>query len=331
MKKSAGKKMRAPNPRRSLLTQTLTAVMVEKFHRLGFFSSSGELVRPVIKDWFLEQCTDHHIIKDPYTKRLVKRGGSKITKQPIDALMNSTGRWRESKAGYSLPKRWEDTTERFRREMYLDALKCEGIPHRQMTFWIGKDLITESKQKNKPLAALLLKRLRERLSRLLGDTEFGLWFNIEAIPGEPDKLHAHGLLYVTDKTWLMNRSVKYDKLRNAIRDATGYEPNIDPDAIKKQHWLLLPKKNLNHGNQAYCSKSRRGRRFHMSHCGEPSQDIGYVIEATSHSLRRRSKAFYERMRPLLSAFITGEVLDWDDAQWEAIGATEDDGLIDFSA
>lgn len=316
-----GKKMRKKNPRSNVHGERLHAVMIEKFYNFGFFSESGKLVAPVIGDWVRSKCSDYQAYRNRKTGKLIRTGGDKIIHHPLDALFDCPTDFLMSTEKLPHPKRWQDTTHVICRYMHLDALRCEGVPHRQITFWIGRDLIEESKLTGKPLAAWLLKRLSDRLRRLLGDTEFGLWFHLEHKPDDPDKIHAHGLIYIMDESWFKYRSAKYRDLRDNIRSATGFVPDIDPESISMEKWLFTPNKPLNHGNQDYSTKSDRLKSFHLSYAGEPTLEIGELIEATSHSLRRRSQAFYERMRPLVSAFITGEVLDWDDDQWEAIGVT----------
>ena len=132
--------------------------------------------------------------------------------------------------------------------------------------------------------------------------------------------------YILDEAWFKYRSVKYRDLRDNIRTATGFVPDIDPESISMEKWLYTPNKPLNHGNQDYSTKSAREKSFHLNYAGEPTKEIGERIEATSHTLRHRSQAFYERMRPFLRAFITGDVLDWNDDKWEAIGVTDEYNL-----
>jgi len=324
-----GKKMRRRNPRSDVHGERFHAMMIEKFYKLGFFSETGRIVSPVIENWVDINCTNYRSFRNKKTGKLIRTGGDKIIHHPLDALFECPKGFLFSEDNMPLPKRWQDTTHINRRYMYLDALRCEGVPYRQITFWIGRDLVEESKRSGKPLAAWLLKRLSDRLRRLLGDTEFGLWFHLEHKPDAPDKIHAHGLIYILDEAWFKYRSAKYRDLRDNIRTATGFVPDIDPESISMEKWLFTPNKPLNHGNQDYSTKSAREKSFHLNYAGEPTKEIGELIEATSQTLRRRSQAFYERMRPFLRAFITGDVLDWNDDQWEAIGVTHEYDFVIF--
>ena len=219
--------------------------------------------------------------------------------------------------------------------MYLDALRFTNTPHRPICFWISQELILEAISRKENLAAWMHKRISARLTRLFGDTEFGLWFHLEHIPGQSDKVHAHGLIFVDDESWFKPRSIRYTHLRRHIREATGFNSDIHTGDIDKERWVHTPVKRLNHGYVDYCVKSRRERTAHprfnitklMPHyVGVPSAEIGHRLEAVSASLTRRAKHFYQGVLPTVRGFMTGDVLHWDDNQWIAAGAAMTDGL-----
>ncbi|WP_290949970.1 hypothetical protein [Hyphomonas sp.] len=321
-----GKKPRRRNPRTRASADALCSEIIEKMYNEGFFSSDGQLIAPVIEEWVLRNCTNYKCFRDKSGK-LIRQGADKFTTHTLDAILKTPVGQRFSDLAIEKPKRWYDTTKMFHRYMYLDCLRCEGIPHRQLTFWVGQDLLQEARTLGKPLAAWLLKRIREQLKRLLDDTEFGLWFHLEHKPGEPDKIHAHGLLYIVDEAWLMSGSVKYGQVREAIREATGFEKGLCDGDMAKERWVFTPDKELNHGNQIYSSKSRRGRLFKLPYMGEPDLALGTQIECTTQSLRKRAQTFYERARPLVTAFIDGSILEWSDERWNELGVTQERDLL----
>ena len=322
----SGKKLRRRNPRARASADACCSQIIEKMQNEGFFSSDGQLIAPVIEEWVWRNCTNYKCFRDKSGK-LIRRGGDKFTTHTLDAILKTPVGRRVPHLEIEKPKRWYDTAKMFRRFMYLDCLRCEGIPHRQLTFWVGYDLLQEARTLGKPLAPWLLKRIREQVKRLLGDTEFGLWFHLEHKPGEPDKIHAHGLIYVVDEAWFISGSRKYSQLRTAIREATGFEMGLNIGEITKERWVFTPDKELNHGNQYYSSKSRRGRLFKLPYMGEPDLALGTQIECTTQSLRKRAQTFYERVRPLVTAFIDGSVLDWPEERWNELGVTQERDLL----
>lgn len=325
--------------------------MIERFMQAGFFDSRGRLVPSVIDSFILDNCIREEDYTTGWRKPYKAQASDIVVRHPIDVLFNSDDEFLIAGEKMPNPKRWEDLSTDAQRHYYLHCLRCEAVPFRPITFWIGADLIEQSKADGKPLAAWLLKRLSDRLRRLLGDTEFGLFFHLETTPGEPHKLHAHGIIYISDESWFRYRSAKYTKLRNVIRDVTGFEHGIEisdlynvdelpPEdlldhspllslaprrialkGIAKERWLFTPHKPVNYGFINYSTKSARHQMFQFSSAGVPEPEIGERIEAASMKLRRRARDFYERIRPLMKAFQTGDILDWEDEDWKKVGGT----------
>lgn len=316
----------------------MTSDIIRNFSKNWFFNEEGKLVAPVIIDYLIENSSDFTTYRHPYTRKLMARGAGNMKRHPIDALLDNPKEFSVGGQKLPRPQRWADTSAELKRDMYLYSLLYCCVPHRPICFWIGEELAAEAISKKKDLAAWMLKRISDRLKRLLGDTEFGLWFHIEHVPGEPDKLHAHGIIYAEDEAWLTSGSSQYTKLRDEIRKATGFKPELHGKAIRKGDWVHMPKKSLNQGHVAYSTKSSRATtsnpRFNIAemmpnYIGVPSEEIGDRIEAVSHSLTKRAEEFYESVRPIVRGFITGKVFDWDDDEWRAAGATFDDGLIEL--
>ncbi|WP_291075705.1 hypothetical protein [Hyphomonas sp.] len=333
-----GKKFRKRNPRISRQFERITSDIIKYFGKNHFFDEEGKLVAPVIIDYLIENSSDFRTFPHPYTKKLTAKGEGKMKRHPIDALLDNPKEFSIGGERLPLPQRWADTSAELKRDMYLHSLVYCRIPHRPICFWIGEELVAEAISEKKDLAAWMLKRISDRLKRLLGDTEFGLWFHIEHIPGEPDKLHAHGIIYAVDESWLASGNTQYTKLRDEIRKATGFKPEICGKGIRKENWVHMQKKSLNQGYVAYSTKSSRvttrNPRFDIAkmmpdYIGVPSEEIGDRIEAVSHSLTKRAKNFYESARPIVRGFMTGKVFDWDDDDWKKAGATFDDGSIDI--
>jgi hypothetical protein len=332
------KKIRAGTSPVSRKAERMTSVIVEKFLKNGFFDEEGKPVAPVIHKYIHDNCSDYRLFHNPLTNEFINMGGDKLKRHPLDTLLAVDEDFLLFNEKLQFPQRWQYTSDYIKRHMYLDALRCTGVPHRPLCFWISRDIVEEAISKKANLAAWMLKRISERLKRLLGGTEFGLWFHLEHKPGEPEKVHAHGLIYIADESWFEDKRTKYRAVRDEIRTATGFLPNIGPDAIATERWVHTQNKPLNHGYIDYCVKSRRERtsneRFNISnlmpnYVGVPSLEIGNRIEAVSHTLSRRSKSFYEAVLPVVRGFMTGEVYYWNARQWEAIGATEVDGLVEL--
>ena len=333
-----GKNIRNRSSRTSRHSERMTVDIIRLFGKEFFFNGEGTLEAPVVVDYLERCCSDIVRFRHPYTKKWTIRGEGKLKRHPVDAILENPKSFSIGGEKLPLPQRWTDTSAKLKRSMYLDALLYCRIPHRSICFWIGEELVAEATSKKKDLAAWMLKRISDRLKRLLGDTEFGLWFHIEHTPGEPHKLHAHGIIYVTDKSWLTPGNAQYVKLREEIRKATGFECELHGKAIRKEDWIHTPEKKLNQGYINYSAKSSRTKTrnpgFNIAnmmpnYIGVPSVEIGDRIEAVSHSLTKRAKKFYESVRPTVRGFMTGKVFDWDDDDWLKAGATFDDGSIEL--
>ena len=323
------KKIRARTSPVSREAERLTSVMVEKFIDNAFLNAHGKAVAPVVYNFIHDQCSDRRVFSNPLTHELMSIGGDKLKQHPLDVLLASDEDFLLFNHKLAFPQRWQYTSDFIKRYMYLDALRCAGIPHRPLCFWISPEIVEEAISNKANLAAWMLKRISERLKRLLGDSEFGLWFHLEHSPGQPEKIHAHGLIYFADECWFEEKRTKYRAIRDAIRSATGFTPTIGKDAIAPERWVYTQSKELNHGYIDYCVKSRRERtanpRFDISklmpnYVGIPSVEVGGRIEAVSHSLTRRGRSFYESVLPVVRGFMNGEIYYWDKDRWETCGA-----------
>ena len=316
----SGKKMRAPSSRVSKTDENQHIQIIRKMLDYKMFADDGRVSAAVMDYYLYRVCTNYSRYKLPESGLTIKTKGTKVTKHTLDGVMKSVRGMSFVGDTISLPQRWNDTSPKLKRRMYLGALLASDIPHRSITFWVGSKLIAQSKAKGKPLAAWLLKRISQRLKTILGDIEFGIWFHLETKPSEPDKIHAHGIIYVADPVWLRSRTLEYKDLRESIRIATGYEPMIGGTPIRKERWVHISDKPLNFGIIDYAEKSRRNRLFTAQFIGEPSEQIGNRIEATSQTLIKRGRSFYEHTRPFVRAIITNQLADWSTDEYEKAGA-----------
>lgn len=318
----SGKKRRRKDSRISKIAEAYVPILLDKLAGIHAFDPDGRLIYPVIEELVLSKCTDYRRYHHPHTRKIVESGGEFNGRTVCDALLGQDGisvstdsrAWRKQ-IGYF--QRWEDTSPIFQAAMILYALKLEGKPHRQLTFHISKHLADEAIRKKQPLQALVQKRLREHVKRLLGDVEFGMWYHIEQVPFKPDKLHAHGLIYLHDGDWFTDNLRRNERLRDTIKIATGY------DGRGGKNWLAMRDRTMNVGWIWYSTKGARDR-LRTALADSPSvEQAGKRLESRSHSLSRIGKDFYSRIRPFLNATLTNEILDWTDDEWEAVGVTHD--------
>lgn len=317
-----GKKKRRSPKRISQVAEARVPVLLEKLEAIGAFDESGRLIQPVIEDFFLKHCTNYRRYRNPVTGMIEETGGKLTGRTLAEALLRDP-RSRRKGGRPRLPrrttmlKRWQDTSPDFHATMILYALKLEGRPHRQLNFHIHEQLASEAQERGVDLQAHLQKLLRERLQRVLGEVEFGLWYRVEQVPFETNSLHAHGLLYIAEADWLKDSSRRNERLRKAIREITC------DDGRRGNNWLCLADKQMNAGMVFYAAKGRRDLLRRPLASSPPIELTGHRLESRSHSLSRIGKEFYERVRPFLNAAMFGDLLDWDDAQWEAVGIARD--------
>lgn len=212
-----------------------------------------------------------------------------------------------------LPRRWQDTTRKLRQSMYLYSCLAEQDNQRSFTLWIGTDLISLSVSTKQPLAALLNKRINERLKRHLPDLTYGLWFSIECTQDDPWALHAHGLFVVGEGEYLKKGSKQNRALRTQLRAASGSAHTHKPDKILDMHQAAYSV-----GWIDYARAWRSGRRYTTRLSPLPPADIGRKVDVTSHQLIRLAHPFYENTRQVLSAVITGKLLTWTEVDWAKV-------------
>ncbi|RYY87317.1 MAG: hypothetical protein EOO15_12235 [Chitinophagaceae bacterium] len=293
----SGKKVRSPNPRRSLDAESQVLRTIDKIADAGGLLPGGYF--------------DQRVILELYqTIRSSGTGGEK-------GLLEDT--WLGGDGELFKPRRWYDTTPRFRKYMLLYGIKGDANTHRPLTIWTGKDMIEASRSSDKPLAKTLHKNMTDRLRRLLGTGEFGFWFNIENSNKAPYALHAHGLLYVRDPRYLVRPSDERTALVRELRLASGDDLSTDKKKriMTANNWVKFAPKQLNTGWIDYCRKARRGRLFRVS-APEPPKDIGVRLEAGTHNLTRQASEFYSRARLLFRGMADGSIERWSKEDWESV-------------
>lgn len=309
-----GKKVRRPNPRRSLNADNQAILIIEKFADIGAIVPGGFYDQGVIESWYVENTLgftapehdDGMLNWDADGNIIPPKGAIPFERTALAAIAGD-----DAETAFN-PRRWFDTTVRLRKYMLLYGVKGDPNTHRPLTIWIGKDMIAESRRTGKPLAKMLHKRLSDRLRRLLGAGNFGIWLNIEVSDKAAYALHAHGLLYVKDARYLVDDSKERDALVRELMDGS--------DADESQHppnWVRFTKKDLNKGWIEYCRKARRDRLYRIS-AKEPPTDIGKQLEAGTHTLRGQARDFYDRSRLLVRALSRGELPEWSPEDWARI-------------
>jgi hypothetical protein len=318
----SGKKVRGLNPRRSLDAEAQVLRTIEAFAEMGAITVGGYFDQGVIESWYLENCYDlHHpegdevwdFEQDAWVSLDPLPTGDKIA-APLTAIFGDNVR------KVFKPKRWFDTTPRFRKCMLLYGVRGDPATHRPLTIWIGKEMIETSRATGKPLAAMLHKRLSDRLRRLLGVGNFGMWLNVESSDKAPYALHGHGLLYVKDARYLVDDSKERDTLIRELMDGSDYDKSMHAP-----NWVRITAKDLNTGWIDYSRKARRGRLFRVS-ATEPPKDIGDRLEAGTHELRRQASDFYARARIMFTGLAKEEILDWTDDDWKRVTGPTFPGL-----
>lgn len=318
----SGKKVRGPNPRRSLDAEAQVLRTIEAFAEMGAIKAGGYFDQGVIETWYQENCYDLReadgeeiwdFNQEDWISTAPPPTGDKIA-TPLTAIMGDDIR------KVFKPKRWFDTTPRFRKCMLLYGVKGDPATHRPLTIWIGKEMIEASRATGKSLAAILHKRLSDRLRRLLGAGNFGVWLNVESSDKAPSALHGHGLLYVKDARYLVDGSRERDLLIRELMDGSGYDKSMHAP-----NWVRITAKDLNTGWITYCRKARRGRLFRVS-APEPPHDIGQQLEAGTHELRRQASDFYARARIMFAGLAKEKILDWTDDDWKRVTGPKLPGL-----
>lgn len=314
---SSGKKPRKHIARRSTHAQSQTLMIIDKLAELGGLEDDGTAHRLVIEEYIADNCWD--LNKRVSREKTGKKIG--ITRPSGDRVQSIIAALDIDEDLFELirPKRWQDTSVHFRRQMILYGAKGDTALYRQFTTWIGDELIKQARMSGTPLSDILLSRIRDHLDRLMGAGNWGIWFNIESRNTEnPYDLHAHGVFYVADPAFLRTGNVRKTKLYQALRTASGWTSKDD-----KSNWTALGEKSLNRGWMEYCLKCRRDRRFETSK-KPPPIDIGHKTWAGSRLLTQRAKRFYERMRVLTYALADESILEWDQKDWEIVSNNADE-------
>lgn len=198
----------------------------------------------------------------------------------------------------------------------LEALKHDGTPHWKFTFYIGADLVEKCLASQKPLAGYINKRIVRNLKQVLGGVEFGLWFHIEPTPEksvERPPYHAHGIFYIDDESWLIRRSVRYKSVRDALWTATGLD-----NTMSSKKWLDLKREDMNSSWLRYSMESRNDRRWWIRDYLVCPEEVGRPLSAMTHTMRRKTRRFYERMLPLLRAIAADRYAEFDTDDWEKL-------------
>ena len=333
-----GKKRRWNNPRISESSEQIALDMLENMYQGGLFDEHGRLIYPVLYNTFLHKCTNYRRRSRPRTEEkfeigpgkyftyvnkacTIETGADTITRHLSEIYTEHNVRFAPGDKERSkqiknniTPKRWRDLSPRMQAAMCLYALKYQGIPHVQLTVFVGQELQQRALSSGEPLSAILLKKLREGLKPVLGDVEFGVWFHLEKDPDSGD-IHIHGFLYIEEPGWLVENTTKNERLREVMRALTG------DDGSKGNNWNSIPENVMDFGWVDYCRKSLRKSKYALP------EAFGTKLDATSHCLSRIGKDFYERIRPFLIACLTNEVLDWQGDRFEEFGTSWDEDIL----
>lgn len=307
-----------PNARKNTsgAADATSRLIIKNLVEMGAFAENGHIVQPVLRNWYEDHvlgrrwrfcpetmCREEHYLKN--------------TRHCVDALED---RGRMPKRGPDLkhqsPRRWNDVKPYTRNYMMLPTVKHDGTPHRKFTFYIGDQLITKSIEAGLPLAGHLNKRIVRNLKNVLGDIEFGLWFHLEPTPVKEIRrpsFHAHGLIYIEDELYFMRRSRKYISVIKALWAATG----LDETMMTRQNWLDLQEADLNSGWIRYSTESRNNRRYPMPYEVCP-ESVGSPLSAMTHTFRRKTRNFYERVLPLMRAIAADRFEEFSAEDWELI-------------
>lgn len=286
-------------------------IIIEGLAQLGAYDSNGHVAQPVLVSWFKSYCLGVRQRWNPKTNS-IDIYHSKHRNHALEALEDPGPLTRHRGEKYPNPRRWYDVQPMTRLFMMLACLKVEDVPHRKLTFYIGKDLIQQSVSKGVPLAGLVNKRIHRSLSKVLGNVEFGVWFQIEPSPNPPYALHAHGLFYVEDEFWLRKNSAKRKALVKAIKRATG-----EDGSMYSSNWLDLPEGEVDAHWITYCTKGTWGPQFGERYPAAP-KEIGSPVHAITHSFRRKAKNFYNRMRPLMCSIASDRFDRFGDDDWRSL-------------
>lgn len=300
------------NPRTCAKADGNVRLVIEGLRNMYAIESTGKIAQPVIMEWYERDCLGRSEHINPHTKRLhinytVNNRHSLEAICVLDRMGPHSGR------KYETPKRWYDTKQSTRLYLALVALQHNNTPHQQLSFYIGKQLISRSKEKREPLAKILNKRIQRELKSVLGEVEFGFWFHIEGKRKDKDALHAHGFIYVEKEEWFKRNSSKRRKLVAALKKATAEDGAMSP-----ANWIDLNKKPINTFWISYCRKGRRDQSWIFSNNTTPDETIGLQLSSMSHTLSRRTKIFYERLRPLITAIVKDRLEDFDESDWQLL-------------
>jgi hypothetical protein len=293
-------------------------ILLDKLVELDAFDNCGRVIYPVVEDYVFRKCTDYRRYRDSTTGQIKEVGGNLTGKLVGDALLgNNSIRLApgevETRQRTRWLKRWEDTTPEMQAIAIQYGLKIEQKPHCQICFHIGQPLVEEALAARQPLAAFILRRLRQKMPALLGDVEFGLWFFVEQVPYKEESLHAQGLLYINDDSWFPENARKNERLRKLIRKETGDNSRVD------NNWLLMRELDMDAGNIWYSTKASEKRMRSRHPAAAPVELTGSRLEARSQVMSRIGKEFYTRMRPFINALLTNQLLDWEESDWERVG------------
>lgn len=225
-------------------------ILLDKLAELDAFDDCGRVIYPVVEDYVFRKCTDYRRYRDKNTGQIKEVGGNLTGKLISDALLDNNvirlgpGEV-DTRQRTRWLKRWEDTTPEMQAIAIQYGLKIEQKPHCQICFHIGQPLVEEAIAARQPLAAFILRRLRQKMPALLGDAEFGLWFFVEQVPYKDESLHAHGLLYINDDSWFPDNARKNERLRELIKKETGDDGRVE------KNWFSMREIDMDAGNIWY--------------------------------------------------------------------------------
>ncbi len=221
------------------------------------------------------------------------------------------------------PKRWQDTAKVFRKDIALIVAGYRPENYRVITLWLGDDLLEKSVSGNRPLAALLLKRLRGNIQRSFPAAKFGCSINLESAEIAGEGVHVHGVIFSSDSS-LFKPNAKGKNFRNEIINAAGRTHKKDKSRI-----LLFQPTDMSLKHMRYQRKSQRPtlKPMTLSSGGNSKripilQKYGHKVDAVSADLVGELKKFYIPSRLLVIGLISGDVVNWTEQQWRDVDIRE---------
>ena len=102
-------------------------------------------------------------------------------------------------------------------------------------------------------------------------------------------------------------------MREALWVATGLD-----NTMSRKKWLDLKREDMNTGWLRYSMENRNDRRWSIRDYLVCSEEVGRPLSAMTHTMRRKTRRFYERMLPLLRAIAADRYAEFDADDWEKL-------------